>query len=297
VPEAGLSAPRGLLPDWLDDVVVEFAAIPAALEDASARGVLWSAAPGRLWLEVPGVGRYLADQGRSLLVDPAPSADPQTVARLARATPLAALCYQRGLVALHAATAVRDGVAVILAGDSATGKSTLLAALLARGWKMLGDEVAPLAAADSDAVAVLPTGDELRLWPDAAARLATDAGLGHLPSLDPDSPGGPQMLATEDRALGLPAPLHAIWRLSLHNRPGIQVDAVNGFEGFEWLGKLAYRGRMAHALLDRGAYLRIAAAIASTVALRHAHRPRGEWSVEQLAVIVEQDADRSGNSR
>jgi HprK-related kinase A len=43
---------------------------------------------------------------------------------------------------LHAASLARMGQAVIFAGDSGRGKSTLSAALLARGWKYLSDEFA-----------------------------------------------------------------------------------------------------------------------------------------------------------
>ena len=66
---------------------------------------------------------------------------------------------------------------MVLAGDSATGKSTLLAALLARGWAMLGDELAPVTVDGGGAVMVRATGGEVRLWPDAvrAARVVSSA--------------------------------------------------------------------------------------------------------------------------
>jgi HprK-related kinase A len=43
---------------------------------------------------------------------------------------------------LHAATLPCDGQAVVFAGPSGTGKSTLAAGLLARGWSYLSDEFA-----------------------------------------------------------------------------------------------------------------------------------------------------------
>jgi HprK-related kinase A len=43
---------------------------------------------------------------------------------------------------LHAATLARDGQAVVFAGPSGTGKSTLAAGLLSRGWSYLSDEFA-----------------------------------------------------------------------------------------------------------------------------------------------------------
>ena len=43
---------------------------------------------------------------------------------------------------MHAAVFERDSSAVVLPGPSGVGKSTLCAALVARGWRLLSDEVA-----------------------------------------------------------------------------------------------------------------------------------------------------------
>jgi hypothetical protein len=43
---------------------------------------------------------------------------------------------------VHAAVLERDGSAVVMPGPSGVGKSTLCAALVARGWRLLSDEVA-----------------------------------------------------------------------------------------------------------------------------------------------------------
>ena len=47
---------------------------------------------------------------------------------------------QRGFLLLHASGAERDGRAVLMTGISGAGKSTLAALLMARGWRLMGDE-------------------------------------------------------------------------------------------------------------------------------------------------------------
>jgi hypothetical protein len=264
------TAAEVVLPEWLDDVTVRRGRVPGSLDGATADGVLWAAAPGRFWLEVPGVGRYLASEGVELTIDLFPGAEPADVVRFARMTPLAALCYQRGIVAWHAATAIRNGEAVILAGDSATGKSTLLAALLARGWEMLGDELAPVTVQGDGAVTVLPTGGEVRLWPDA------------IELLDPAS--------RADAAACREAPIRAIWRLELHNGSETEVATDEGLDRFDAVGRLAYHGRIAHALLDRAAYLELAASVATNIPHHRLRRPRGRWTVAELADLIERDS-------
>ncbi len=92
-----------MLPSWLTPLTVDFAPVSPALPAPTASGALWQAAPGRFLLEVPGVGRYLSEDGQRLVIDAAPTASESQLARFARTTPLAALLYQRGMLAFHAA--------------------------------------------------------------------------------------------------------------------------------------------------------------------------------------------------
>ena len=55
---------------------------------------------------------------------------------------------------LHAAVVEKDGLAAIFPGDAGSGKSTLCAALVHRGWRLLSDEVAPVQPADGRIVPV-----------------------------------------------------------------------------------------------------------------------------------------------
>lgn len=47
---------------------------------------------------------------------------------------------QRRYLLLHASGVERDGKALLMTGESGAGKSTLAALLMARGWRLLGDE-------------------------------------------------------------------------------------------------------------------------------------------------------------
>lgn len=51
---------------------------------------------------------------------------------------------QRRYLLLHASAVERDGKALLMTGESGAGKSTLAALLMARGWRLMGDEFALL---------------------------------------------------------------------------------------------------------------------------------------------------------
>lgn len=280
------AALAGILPAWLDDAEARIDQVRGVLPGRTASGVLWQATRRHFLLDVPGVARYLAADGRSLRVDPAPGALDGDVARFARSAPLAALFYQRGMLVLHAAAATRDGSVVLLAGDSSVGKSTLLAELLRRDWWMLGDDLAPVKLGEGGSPMVMPTHPDLVLWSDACQRLSYQDCLGEVDH----AAGGRRELRTVDRFAAAPLPLRAIWWLSAHNREDVEVEAVKGVDAFAALGAMAYNSRIAYALLDPAAYLRIAGATATATVLRRLRRPRDEWSVGRLADLIEADA-------
>lgn len=85
-----------------------------------------------------GRAEVLVDGRRVLSVFPAPAAVPH----LEWALNWWIYTYAHRFFIVHAAVAERDGAAVLLCGPPGAGKSTLCAALVTRGWRLLSDEVA-----------------------------------------------------------------------------------------------------------------------------------------------------------
>jgi hypothetical protein len=264
-----------MLPDFLSDVSITYAPVPSRLEGATSSGILWQAAPNRFLLEAPDTARYLVEDGKQIIIDPHPSADESEVTRFLRMTPLAALSFQRGMFAFHAAAVTGSNGAVVIAGDSGAGKSTLLAALLKRGWKLLADDLSAVDLNENGVPIVFPIFPETILWPDSMEELKFE-------TTDHER----QVLPLEDRFAASPQPLRAIYRLSVH-KEALETDEIKGTKLFNTLTMVSYNSRITDALLHRSAYMRLAAAIANSVSVRTLRRPRGQWCIEELADIVE----------
>ena len=269
------------LPGWIEGGRVAIGPVPAHLDDATRRGVLWEAEPGRFLLSVPGVARYLASDGRALTIEPALGADAREIDRFALSTPLAALSLQRGLPALHAAAVVGPAGAVVLCGDSAAGKSTLAAALTLRGWSLLADDLTPIGISEEGACVAQPTASHLTLWPDA------------LNALRIDSPHrgqtGPTRWSPDHLSVGA-APIVAVWILRLENAAEVRAQEVRGAEKLLALSEAAYNSKITTALLAPRAHLEIAGALARTARIHRVCRPLSGWHVETLAELVLADA-------
>lgn len=270
-----------MLPKLFEDVSCLTASVQARLDAVSASGVLWQASPCKFMLNVPGIARYLVVSGSSVTIDPAVGVSRQLVEYYFRMAPLAALLYQRGQLALHA-SAISDGKRVILlAGESGAGKSTLMTAMLRRGWRMLADELAMLCLEEQGQIMVWPICPDIALWPDAYEKF----GMEFVCPTDCDA--NRRLCSFPEKFEVEPLPLQTIYWLGVHNNNGCDVKTVNGADRFSSTGLLLYNSHIAHALCDQVAYMRIAAAIAQNVPITRLRRPRGTWSVEELADIVE----------
>jgi len=152
------------------DALVRLAAVdaPAALDGTGyARG---RTPDGAVVLHWQPVGTFLVRAGREIVVDPVPGVE-QAVLRLFLLTAaLGVLLQQRGCLVLHASAVAIGTGAVALLGGSGWGKSSLAAALHARGHPILADDVTAVRL-DVGRPTVLPGFPQLKLWPDTAAAL------------------------------------------------------------------------------------------------------------------------------
>jgi hypothetical protein len=108
-------------------------------------------------------GRFSVLDGKKIIADIHPRAFVGFVETMIVGPVLGVLCYQRGMLSLHANTLVINGKAIALAGRSGAGKSTLAAILLKRGHRLISDDVLPLREVDGRTFA-LPGSQNLRLW-------------------------------------------------------------------------------------------------------------------------------------
>lgn len=85
-----------------------------------------------------------------------------------------------GAAVLHASCASKDGIAVAFLGPQRAGKSTVAAALLTQGWRLLADDAVVLSVGGAR-IRVAPSFPAIRLWAPQAFRLAAELALERVP--------------------------------------------------------------------------------------------------------------------
>lgn len=181
---------------------------------------------------------------QSFLVEPALrrisvrrlEADPRGEARL-WGLPISILNASRGALPLHAASVDLGGSAVVVAGVSHAGKSTLAAALAARGHRLLAEDASCLQRGVGRWEA-WPGASFLRLRPDVVADLGAERTFAGVPSR-PLGDGRVELELVEGRGDGAGVPVAAVVLPRAADAPA--VEAVPGPEALRDLWAVSHR--------------------------------------------------------
>jgi len=129
---------------------------------------------GGYLLRVAALADFLVSRdGRFIRCRPVPGAEPVSIRHALIDQILPMVLGHRGHLVLHASAARTARGAVVFAGQTGWGKSTLCAALTGAGLPALADDCVTLEERRGRLVAV-PSYPGLRLWPDAARALRHD---------------------------------------------------------------------------------------------------------------------------
>ncbi|HEX3717562.1 MAG TPA: hypothetical protein VH595_06310 [Verrucomicrobiae bacterium] len=114
-----------------------------------------------------GVGTFVIRSGREVIIEPEPDCEEAIMRLYVLGPALGILLHQRGLLVLHASVVSIDGCVIGFLGEKGWGKSTMAAALNARGHALVTDDilaVTPYAYGPPMAQPGLP---HFKLWPEA----------------------------------------------------------------------------------------------------------------------------------
>jgi hypothetical protein len=162
------------------DVAIRPEPLPQVTAGLVERGAHTRVAPGETHLHLPRIGTFLIRSGSEILVDAHPEVDDELLQLVILGPVLAALLQQRGCLVLHASAVEMGGAAVGFLGVRGAGKSTTAAALCARGYPLLADDMLAVWL-DGDEPRVARGLPQLKLWPDSVRALGGDPDL--LPSI------------------------------------------------------------------------------------------------------------------
>ena len=269
------------------DVQIKFSSVPPdGLPKGQQLGPFLWVSLTELWLQVPHVARFLVQSGHTILIDPAPGIDEDSLRVFLLGSALGALLFQRAHLVLHG-NAIRIGdQCMVCVGHSGAGKSTLAAGFLKRGYKILADDVV---AVDTQCRA-LPGFPRIKLWQDVADKMDIDTRA--LRRIRPNTekfnyPLG-QQFADEL------VPIRWVYILGSDHIDTIRLEPISGMQRFLPLHNNTYRVRFLQGMALKPEHLKLCGQLASQIRLARVTRPNSGFELDGL--IDHLLADMAANS-
>lgn len=176
-----------------------------------------------------------------------------------------------------------DDSAVAFLGDSGTGKSTLGAALVNRGTRLLTDDLIPLLLEEDGQIPIYPGLPMTRIWPDSGEQLILDFHKtekihprGRKRKVLEGSHGSPRFAQRS-------APLKTLFVLERHPEcTPIQMEPLKPAAALMELVRLSYRPELVQLLGIQPQRLKIMAAALNHVQVVKLHYPTGFQYLNQI---------------
>lgn len=232
-----------------------------------------------------GLGSGMSFWGREIVAQPEAHTDRGILPILAQGPGLSALLHQRGYLTLHASCVQMDRGAVAFMGGTGSGKSTMAAALHARGHTLVADDLTVVDNSGPQPEAY-PGYPGLRLLADMAGNLGR--GLGKPSDLDEDDQK--IMYLVQEGLPKDPIPLRRIYLLT--EGSGKTMTPMSGHHATYELVKNSYWIRLLHDFRTSSYFLQCGR-LCSQIPIMKLTRPKVTSMLPEIVRMVEQDLEMS----
>ncbi len=265
------------------EVVIKFAPVPVTLKNPRFKGVRFQAAPGKMLLWVDNIVRILIQDGSTILIDPSPEADEDSIRVFLLGSAFGALLHQRGILPFHGNAIHTPQGAFIFSGNSGAGKSTVAAALLKKGHPLIADDICALRINENNLPEVLPGFPRLKLWEDSLQQLQEEP--------DNFSRVRPQLKKYNYPVIqaftNKPVPLASIFILATTNKNEFTFRTVNGIEKFNLVKTNTYRQMYMEGLDTLKQHFKLASIVGNKVPMHMVTRPSEGFQLDSLVSQIE----------
>ena len=258
------------------DVKIRYGSVPNNLPEPIGNGGYFEATHDTFLFRVKYIGRYLVEKGESITIDRLPDSHEDVLRTYLMGSAFGALMHQRRLLVMHASSIQTAQGAVLFVGRSGHGKSTLLAALVKRGYAMLSDDVTVIDMECQSGPVAFPSFPSMRLGTETAARIGREVA-----SL-------PLVRYTDKRVVPVenfcaePLPVHAVYALGVSEAPGIRVEQTEPLQRFTIVANNTYRYEFLETLGLRQVHFQAASRLAQAMQVYQIKRPESPFLLNEL---------------
>lgn len=266
------------------DVSVRKGPVPDVLDSAVRVGGA-SMTARQFLLRIDGVASYWVRDGQEIVVDPVDGGSDPLVRAYLVAAGFAVLLHQRGCLPLHGSSVVTPAGAVVFAGPSGVGKSTLASAFSRRGYPVLADDVTVVGFPDGVRPHAFPAYPSIRLCDDVLEGTGLPSESQRVPAAGEPKTGVPLLhgFAAD------PGPLHSVYLLEASATSGAAISPVSGLDKVRALAANTFRSRCVLGMGRELGHFQVAARVSAGVRVCRLTRGPDLRHLDELVRSVEDD--------
>lgn len=267
------------------DVHILSGFVPDELEHAAVKEGYYQAKSNQILLQIEDVASFLISNGKEIIIERHSNISDDKVRLYLLGSCFGALLHQRGLLVLHASAIITNQGAVLFVGPSGNGKSTTVAALAKRGYRIIADDVCTLSFDEEHNPVVFPSYPQIKLWEDMLDKLKqTKTPLRRIsPELDKYA------FQVKDRFFAMPSTLRAVYDLQVRENSILELELLEGSEKFRILLYNTYRAFFLDGLEMRPEHFKLATTIANEISVYRLTRPQIPFLLDEMVDLLEDD--------
>ena len=268
----------------VSDVLIRFDRVPSALDCGLSLGNWIEGSAGQILLKIADIANYLIFGGEEIVIDAVKDATPEDIRIYLLGSAMGAILHQRGLLPFHGSTVCVNRHAVTFSGPSGIGKSTLAAALVGRGIRMLADDVSAISFITQDLPMVNPGMPQFKLHDDAGQQLGRDLSNARYLGNYSGKSAYPEYASFTSEAL----PSKIIYVLAKHSDNSFKEISLKGIDKFHALRVNTYRPSFVKAMGLELAHFYLLKKLAAHIDVRILLRPAEGFHIDELTDFVTQ---------
>ncbi len=239
------------------------------------------------FLDIKNVCKYYVKGGKKISIEPYPGIESRNARIFLLATIMAVVLLQRGSMPLHASGIIKDNKLILFTGDSGAGKSTTLAYLVSKGYRIFTDDVCVLQTdpVNEQIIQGIASYPMLKLWDDAILKLENDSFSDKSFRVKPELDKYGYFF--HDTFLKEPFPIDKIFILKKSTGINkVSSKKLSGIEAFQQLEKQAYRKYLITNQVLRTLHFKAISILSRNAAIIQISRPVN-GTIEQLIETME----------
>ncbi len=255
---------------------ISYGQVPEKLENPTFESPYQQANQEEYLLDVKNAARYWLKNNNEIIVQPYENVQIDDVRVYVLSILMGVLLHKHNLLPIHSCCIKVNEAAVLIAGDSGAGKSTISLGLYRKGYEILNDDISTVFLNEEKTPFVHPGYKHLKLWSESLEKYGYAATDYRKLRSEIEKYSFPINRSSTLAAL----PVKAVIILNPNADKELSFEPISGVKAFDTLNKNTFGRNLLKILGKEASHFKLCSAVATKVKVIKVNRPEGTKPAE-----------------